>query len=217
MTDDEFEQIALTIKAAYPNSNILPDAHSMKVWYRMLGDLEFHIVENAIAEHMSISPFPPSIADIRGKCARRKAEIPDWTEGWERAQKAVRYFGSYRDDEAMESLDEITREAVRRFGYKSMCQSDMKNIETDRAQFREVYNSVARRHIENTQISPLVLEDRENIKRQYIGEAEAEPPLLIDCSTEIEKALSRKAKPDYVAGLMRATRRLFGVEEDEES
>ena len=44
MTDQEFEMVALAIKAAYPNSNVLPDKYAMKVWYRALGDLYFRRV-----------------------------------------------------------------------------------------------------------------------------------------------------------------------------
>lgn len=79
MTDQEFETVALALKAAYPNSNVLPDKYAMKVWYRMLGDLESAVVENAVWEHIGTSPFPPSIAEIREKCtARLSPMVTDW-------------------------------------------------------------------------------------------------------------------------------------------
>ncbi len=77
MTDQEFETVALAIKAAYPNSNVLPDKYAMKVWYRMLGDLESAVVENAVWEHIGTSPFPPSIAEIREKCTARLSPMVD--------------------------------------------------------------------------------------------------------------------------------------------
>lgn len=207
MTDEQFETIALTIKAAYPHSNVLPDPYSMKVWYRALGDLDYNDVSNAVAEHMCTSQFPPSIAEIRKCCAKCKSEIPDWSEAWERVQKAIRYYGAYRDDEAMESLDEVTRAAVRRMGYKSLCYAEQKNAETDRAQFREIYNLVARPVIESSQWPPAVLEARESTRKKYIGDSKPEPPKLIDYSAEIERVMACRADPEHVSTIVEEAKR----------
>lgn len=212
MTDSEFEQLALTIKAAYPNSNVIPDAYAMKTWYLMLGDLDFRIANNAVAEHIGISPFPPSISEIRRLSAKMKVDIPDWGEAWEKVQKAIRRYGSYRETEALESLDETTREAAKRIGFRDLCISDLENLETNRAQFRDIYKAIAQRRTEEHQLSPLVLDAREKIRREYIGTTKAAPPLLIDCSEEIEKEKSEKAAPAHVDKILREFRASMGKE-----
>ncbi len=205
MIFDDFVKIATYLKAAYPNNRILPDDPTVRFWFKMLEDLDFKVCENAVLELISSAAFPPSIADIRKKCASRKAEIPEWGEAWERVQKAIRYYGAYRDDEAMESLDAITREAVRRMGYKSLCYSDIKNAETDRAQFREIYNQTARPHLEASQMPAAVLEEKGRLMDRYIGKEKEEPPKLISTAEIIEEALSRRASPEYVRRLIESS------------
>lgn len=202
MIFDDFVKIATYLKAAYPNNRILPDDPTVRFWFKMLEDLDFNICENAVLELVSSSTFPPSIADIRKKCSSRKAEIPEWGEAWERVQKAIRYYGAYRDDEAMESLDAITREAVRRMGYKSLCYSDIKNAETDRAQFREIYNQTARPHLEASQMPAAVLEEKCRLMDRYIGKEKEEPPKLISTAEIIEEALAQRSTPEYVQELI---------------
>lgn len=202
MTDKEFEQIALTIKAAYPNANVFPDAYAMKLWFQMLGDIDYHNVANAVAEHMINSTFAPSIAEIRQRCVKLQTEIPDWAEAWEKVQKAIRYYGAYRDDEAMESLDEITRTAVRRMGYKNLCYTDIKNSETDRAQFREIYNLVSKPAIEDSQLPPAVLEQKEAIKRRYLDTKKNELPKQISTEELIAAEQARRANPEHVKKLL---------------
>lgn len=202
MIFDDFVKIATYLKAAYPNNRILPDDPTVRFWFKMLEDLDFNICENAVLELVSSSTFPPSIADIRKKCSSRKVEIPEWGEAWERVQKAIRYYGAYRDDEAMESLDAITREAVRRIGYKSLCYSDIKNAETDRAQFREIYNQTARPHLEASQMPAAVLEEKGRLMDRYIGEGKEEPPKLISTAEIIEEALAQRSTPEYVQELI---------------
>lgn len=203
MTSKEFEKLALTIKAAYPNSQVMADVYAMKVWYRMLGDLDYKIAENAIAEHISMSPFPPSISDIRTKYAERLNKIPDWGEAWGKVNKAIQRYGSYREAEAMESLDDITREAVKRIGFRDLCTADQENLETNRAQFRDIYKAVAKRWAEEKQLSPLVLENREKMRKENIAEPKLGETLRIDCAAEIEQAMSQKADPGYVEKLLK--------------
>ena len=56
---------------------------------------------------------------------------------------AVRHYGYYREAEALESMDEITREACKRIGFINICLSE--NITADRACFRQIYEQIAER------------------------------------------------------------------------
>lgn len=144
MSEKEFEMIAAAIKASYPNANVLPDKFAMRLWYEMLCDLDYSIAQNAVKEHISVSPFPPKIADIRQKCADRMVpQIGDWGEAWGEVEHAIRYFGYMREKEALESMSEITRKVVRRMGWRNICMSE--NVVADRAHFSQIYDILAKR------------------------------------------------------------------------
>lgn len=159
MTDQEFETVALAIKAAYPNTNVLPDKYAMKVWYRALMDLDSCVVENAVWEHISTSPFPPSIAEIREKCtARLSPMVTDWGEAWEEVQRAIQKYGRYREEEALASMTKMTAVAVRRMGFQNLCNSE--NPVADRAHFQKMYEGMVREEKRQTQLPEFVRNER---------------------------------------------------------
>lgn len=209
MTDFEFETIALAIKAAYPNSNVLPDKYAMKTWYRALGDLEYKVVENAVWEHISTSVFPPSIAEIRGKCADRLIPIiDDWGEAWEEVLKAIRRFGSYQEKEAMESMSRLTAVAVRRLGFLNLCLSE--NLVADRANFRMIYEGMVKEEKRLTQLPTFVREEKERM-------IESHTPTVAQIETASVKSLEiqedTRSTPEHVEGLLKNLRRsMIGTE-----
>lgn len=203
MTENEFSMLVLGIKTAYPSFNILPSQDAVKIWYKMLKDLDYRTAEIAIMDHISSSEFPPSIADIRHKCAKQKVLIPDWGEAWAQVQIAIRKFGSYREIEAVESLDELTRETVKRIGFKSLCMTDMDNEMANRAQFRDIYNAIANRRLENAQLSPAVLEARESIRKQNLEKQPNAPSVLIDYADERKQQQEQRADPKHIDEVLR--------------
>ena len=78
-------------------------------------------------------------------------KIKDWSEAYEDARMAVRRFGSYNPQAAFDSLDELTRTTVKRIGYYDMCMSE--NKAADRANFRMIYETLAKRQTEERQIN----------------------------------------------------------------
>lgn len=140
MSIQEFATIASAIKAAWPNANIMPDKQSKEVWYTMLSDLDYHVCLNAVKRLISTNVFAPSIAEIRKKCVQ-VSSVPeaDWGEAWGRVIKAIGAYGYMREEEALESLDEPSRTAVKRIGWQNICHSE--NIAADRANFRMIYEA----------------------------------------------------------------------------
>ena len=124
MTKDEFKILCKGMKAVYTQSTFLPDADAFKVWYSLLQDLDYTIAQAAIQKYMLTNKFPPSVADIC-ECAVlvRTGDKKTWSEGWEEVMKAIRNFGSYREEEARESMSEITRKAVKKLGFRNICLS----------------------------------------------------------------------------------------------
>ena len=164
------------MKAVYTQPTFLPDAAAFNIWYQLLQDIDYKIANAAIQKYMLTSKFPPTIADIREQAASVvSGEKPLWSDGWEEVARAIKNYGSYGQKEAMESMSEITRMAVRRMGYTDLCRSE--NPVADRANFRDIFNMIAERQVKANQL-PVTLvgliksiRDGENKK---IGEPDEE-------------------------------------------
>lgn len=131
MTEQEFDLIRMAIKSAYPTANVMPDVYSIRLWYRMLGDLPYKVCETALFELFSTHTFPPSISEIRGKCAEYTA-LPAVDEGtaWGEVKNAISRYGIYRTEEALQSMSPAVRKAVERIGFRDICldENEMANV-----------------------------------------------------------------------------------------
>lgn len=161
MTKREFGLFAAAIRTYYPRENILPNEQAHDLWFRQLQDIPFPVAEAILAKWVATNKWSPSIADIRDGVAeiQNGGPAPDWGEAWDQAMTAIRRFGSYDEDGALASLPPLTRETVRRLGYKSLCWSE--NQVADRANFRQVYEILSKRKVETDKI-PLPV--RETLK-----------------------------------------------------
>ena len=123
----------------------------MELWYNQLKDIPYKIAETTLNKWVAIEKWSPSISDIR-KLANElvNGAIRDWGDGWEQVEKAIRRYGMHREGEALESLDELTRQTVKRLGFKSLCLSE--NQQADRANFRMIYEQLADRKEKDSQI-----------------------------------------------------------------
>ena len=167
MTKKEFSLFVMALKTYFPRENLLPNEQAVELWYRQLQDLDYMIAEAALTEWVATEKWSPSIGEIRERAARiRFGEIPDWGEGWRSTMKAIRLFGYYRPEEAMESLDPLTRETVMRLGFQNLCLSE--NQEADRANFRRIYEQLAQRKIRDEQ-TPKALRELIASMREVTG------------------------------------------------
>lgn len=166
MNTKEFATIASAIKAAYPNVNIMPDKQSKEVWYTMLCDLDYHVCLNALKEHISTCKFAPSISELRARCTSvTSSPILPWGDAWENVLRAVRFYGMYREEEALDSLDPVTRKCLKRIGFQNICLSQ--NIQNDRANFRMIYEQEANQKTEIAQLPENVRENRVRLQALY--------------------------------------------------
>lgn len=189
MTKREFGLFAAAIRTYYPRENILPNEQAHDLWFRQLQDIPFPVAEAILAKWVATNKWSPSIADIRDSMAEIQNGGPadDWGEAWDQAMTAIRRFGSYDEDGALASLPPLTRETVRRLGYKSLCWSE--NQVADRANFRQVYEILSKRKVETDKI-PLPV--RETLKA--LTASFAKP---VDNNTQ--KAISSGREPPAVA------------------
>ena len=189
MTKREFGLFAAAIRTYYPRENILPNEQAHDLWFRQLQDVPYPVAEAVLAKWVATNKWSPSIADIRDGVAeiQNGGPAPDWGEAWDQAMNAIRRFGSYDEDGALASLPPLTRETVRRLGYKSLCWSE--NQVADRANFRQVYEILSKRKVETDKI-PLPV--RETLKA--IAASFAKP---VDNDTR--KAISSGREPPATA------------------
>jgi len=141
---EQFKILCKGMKAVYTQATFLPDADAFNVWFALLGDLEYPVLNAAIQKYMLINKFPPTIADLREIATSISiGDVPDWGEGWEKVLQAIRRFGYYRESEAMQTMDQLTQTCVKRLGWRNLCMSE--NSNQDRANFRMIYEQLAER------------------------------------------------------------------------
>lgn len=143
MTKEEWSLLVKAIKSAYPNQTFCPDSYSLELYYRMLQDIPYEVLNIVIQRHIATNRYPPTIADLRGSVSPKEKE---WSEGWEEVKRAIRNYGSYREKEALDSMSPLTREIVQRFGFKEICMSE--NEDVYRANFRMAYEQSAKKNNE---------------------------------------------------------------------
>lgn len=137
MKFEQFKVLVKGMKAVYTSSNFLPDADSVKVWYELLKDIPYELANISIQRHMATNKFPPTVAEIREGVVKSVTKPLDWASGWDQVRKAISKHGMYRAQEAYNSMDDITRNVVKRLGWKEICGSE--NYMQDRANFRMTY------------------------------------------------------------------------------
>ena len=145
MEREQFKILCKGMKAVYTQETFMPDADAFNVWFSLLGDLDYAVLNAAIQKYMLTNRFPPTIADLRELSATIKTgDLPDWGEGWEKVLKAIRSCGYMRETEALRTMDELTQTCVKRLGWRNLCMSE--NINQDRAngarQFSHFANQV---------------------------------------------------------------------------
>ena len=152
MTKQEFGLFASALRTYYPKESILPNKEAMQLWYRELQDIPFPVAEAVLRKWVSMNKWSPSIAEIREMTSEvQHGELPDWGNGWKQVRKAISRHGMYDVRGALDSLDPLTRKTVERLGFKELCLSE--SPETDRANFRMVFETLAKREKENQQMS----------------------------------------------------------------
>ena len=167
MTKEEFKALAKGMRAVYTNERFLPDDASMKMWYSLLQDIPYSVASIAVQKYMLTNKFPPTPAEIREQAlAVQMGEKPLWSDAWGNVLAVIKKYGSYGQAQAMESLDEITRQAVQRIGYLDLCRSE--NIVADRANFRMIYEQLVDREQDANKI-PISLQQLIESERGQIA------------------------------------------------
>lgn len=121
---------------------------TISLWSKMLADTEFFIAEAAIEKFIAESVYPPTIADVRARIADITV-MPEKTaiEAWGDVCHAIRRYGHWNIEKAMDSFEGTTRKVVESIGFRTLCLSE--NEMADRAHFLKVYEILAKRERES--------------------------------------------------------------------
>lgn len=157
MTKAEFATIANVLRTFYPKENLIPTEEALTLWHGFLKDLDYAAVSSAIQKWVATNKWSPSIAEIRAEVVKiEHGETPDWGEGYDQMRKAISKFGYMNEDQALDYLDGITKETVKRLGWMNICTSA--DEVTLRANFRMIYETLAKRKQTDDQTPPAVKE-----------------------------------------------------------
>ena len=159
----------------------------------MLGDLDYKLCETALMELFATHTYPPQISEIREKCAEYTVpHLKDQGEAWGEVQKAISQYGYYRQEEALESLTPIVREAVKRLGFREICLDE--NQDAVRAHFFKIYSSLIERKTNDAKLPPSILE----AKNKYIAQLTTQENVAIEQQHREQIAEEpERATPEY--------------------
>lgn len=144
MTTDEFTLWAMSMRTYYPKENILPNSQAMELWFLQLKDIPYETAQNILNKWASTNKWSPSIADIRQMASENLVgTVQEWNEAWHEVRMAIRKFGSYREQEALESMSPMTRKVTEQIGFHILCMSEEEDMKWYSEQFRKIYTNYA--------------------------------------------------------------------------
>lgn len=134
------------LKAAYPKFYINTSEKDIKsaieLWSTMFSDDALEVVKAAIYKLISEFTFPPTIADVKKRLLQitfpesKKTAV----DGYAELMEAMRKYGHYNTQKAMDSFDPVLKKVVKSIGWETLCMSE--NKMADRAHFIKLYDVV---------------------------------------------------------------------------
>lgn len=172
MNSDEFFKFTAALKTYYPRECLLPNDEALGLWFQELKDIPYPIAETALRKWVNTSKWSPTIADIREfSFANANGEQADYGEAWQEVMKSIQRWGMYREEQALENMDPLTKQVVQRLGFRSICTSE--NITADRANFRMIFEELSSREKTNKQVPQKLREQIEQIRNAGMQKIES--------------------------------------------
>ncbi len=168
MTKKETSKLLSILAVAYDKFQVDSQGVKLKVWHELLRDIPYQVAQLAAKKLILKSPFPPVIADIRREVASIATSHKDRltaTDAWEEVINAIRYYGYYREQEALDSMSPLVARTTKAMGWREICLES--NIGVIRGQFIKMYGQLLKRKQED---DLLPIELRENIRLISEGE-----------------------------------------------
>lgn len=120
----------------------------IEVWYSMLCGYSKKEFSDSIKRLVKTLKRIPTIADITEDITNNKVSTISTAEDeWQNVLNAVRMYGSYREQEALESLKPYTAKIVKYIGYYRICISTQDEQVWNKKEFISEYNSLVDKDI----------------------------------------------------------------------
>ena len=153
MNAREFYEVVCAMQTFYPKDNLLPDRQSIQLWYSMLSDIPAAVLTAALRLWVENNRWPPTIADLREYSLKVTGRTEKtWDEGWKEVCTAIGRYGYGRAEAAFKSMSPVTAKAVESLGWMNLCCSE--DAISDRANFRRIYEIIAKREQEKALLDP---------------------------------------------------------------
>jgi hypothetical protein len=156
MTGNEFKSILAVLTATYKNF-VVTDETKAKIWYEMLGDIDYNVLKLAVQKHVAETEFPPTIASLRkaaSSITNPEIEMLNAGAAWEEVKDAIRKFGMNREVDALNSMSLLTKSAVKAMTWRELCLSE--NQMADRAHFLKIFDAYKDREKKEALMPPSV-------------------------------------------------------------
>lgn len=139
LTKQQFMAGILVLEDSLPDFVISDKKNTLQNWYEMLKDLSPEVWEHCIRMHLATCKFKPTVAHLREYAEKILNPVSEMTpdQAWQEVTAAIRKNGSYKEQEALESMSPITRDIVKAMGYKLLCLSE--DQMADRAHFLKMF------------------------------------------------------------------------------
>ena len=155
MTEKEAAGLMAALKAAYPRQEIA--APTIKLYARMLGDIDPTEGKEAVQRLIASSRFFPTVAEIREEVFRAHTEgLPEPEVAWRYVLEAIGKFGAYGSP-SFEG--EAMNEAIRAVGWRDICLSE--SVASSRARFVDAYRVCRERQTRRLQLGGYAPERKE--------------------------------------------------------
>lgn len=150
MTKEDFIKCMKLLSNAYTRDFT---EEQLEVWYTMLHEYTVEQFSTAIQDLIKTEEYLPTIAHITKAIAKQStSNFPDAEEEWQDVIKAVRVYGSYREQDALNSLKPYTKKIVGYIGYYNICMATKDEQIWNKKNFIEEYNSLKDKVVENLQL-----------------------------------------------------------------
>lgn len=149
MNKEDFVK-AMTFLAIAYNKEFTEE--QLSVWYDFFKNEEYEEFKNAIKRIIPKKQFIPSIAELKQELTYIKTPSLQLKadEEWEKVREAIRKYGYYRSNEAIESLNPLTARVVNAIGgFQNLCQST--NTDWSRKNFIDMFE-IKQNNIEELEI-----------------------------------------------------------------
>lgn len=170
MTRAEVIKLLGAAAIAYPRTDRddTTKAMTVELWLRMLGDLPYAVAEAALMRHISLSQWPPTIADLRSGAAALEPGAPlDGETAWGEVLKAMRQVGYARTPQWSSPLIATAMDRLWG-GWSNACQSvQSDDLPTWHAQWLKLWQTLTKRDEERRLLPPQVRELADTLAAKY--------------------------------------------------